>query len=472
MFLSKKIIIIPIILASFTLFSNDELTYKDYRLFYLMENISKKNKNKKVDNFELDPLLKFTDVPAWWLTNIPKVYVDITVRRYLRSKKKNLFAFLSRIDKNLRIIQAYDRRRFYDCDYYSKSTTPVAFTSWIFIPFFSSANSLQYRIGLTEENNWPVLSYFYNVNNYGATSRVFMGIRGLDYGIHKSNLTTRMMRMTKIFPESLVYLPDNYIFINSTKNIETSSMMSVCHQRTYKNGVHIGNTWPGFNNGAGWNLINKFLPQNKRIHIISYSNGASPRGQLIETNYDETLDFDFHNILNYKDFLESFNDKTSYKYASVTKIEGMVDIETNYGSRFELWNLIKWINTNVASTAELTTTRKKIYYATCNVDQQPLFNHIKMIRALGLTGVELDNGVVRYSHPTQRIYIDIIGKATYPYHRSRYGNLETQTYYVKNPKVRYRITHTHSSIIEYTIKEYEKMLLDLDLYPQVYSYLP
>lgn len=355
----------------------------------------------------------------------------------------------SRLIEQLHILLPKDEARFKDCLYFFHyNSDPQPFHPFPFLHFFDSYFRSDFKNGLILQNDWPILISAYNYEQFTPNKKIFIGIRGLDWGIHKSTLTLEMKRMidTK-FKTDVMFMPDNFIFINKDQyDIYKDPVMSVCHGRTYR-GETIGNTWPGFNDGGGWKLFNKFFKENDNLYIIGYSNGSTPRNQLIRTKQkwyveDGNTDYFLRRYAMSHDFLDK---------ATLHRIKGIVDIETNYDNinDLALFLLEYYINDSHAN--------ERIFYATCNLSNASIRNHIRLIKLFKMVGVENNRGIIRYMNPQKNIIIDVIANNYAPYYSGYYANLEGETSFTKNNSVKERAYYTHNSIIAYTINEFMKL---------------
>ena len=281
-----------------------------------------------------------------------------TPKQYKESK-----LLAQRFYDTLTFLQNKDRKRLFDCNKESGTARKVPFIyKNRYIGLFKRTN---YITGFVESNGHPMLISFYNWRRYTPQSNIYLGIRGLSWGIHKAHIVTYLRSMiNKYFPGDVFFSFDNYKRIGN-------NLMTSCHNKPYFDGTRMPSDSPALNDGKGWHWLNKFFPENKNIYIVSFSNGYSQRDQL----------------------LYSKNRRDPYR------IKGMIDIETNF-SRFKMKKLIQFLR--------IHWDKSKLYYATVNRKAEVYKYHLQLIRALDLRYIKVKKGIRRYMNYHRSIIVDVL----------------------------------------------------------------
>ena len=327
-------------------------------------------------------------------------------------------------------LKPQDERRFFDCRWKAEDVIPQPFYAYPYLNFFNNdekdTNSFT---GVAVINNWPSLIHAHNLNNYNHNkSRVLIGIRGSDYGIHKSNLPMEMLNLMKRnenFKDDLMLLPDNYVFIHPDQtDIGSSPIQAACHNRTYEGERYVGNTWDFFDKGAFWDtydelFTNELYKTNQDVFIFAYSNGSSPRYQLMKSKKIDKCDDD--------GTIEGFEKCHEFIDERAFRIKAILDLETNY-DYVNLKNTAMFVDKNIRGK------EGRYYYAICASKDCPISNHEELIRLLKLKPKPIKTGFVRYQDDTGRIVVDMI---------NHHGP----------------ILISHSSVIPFGIKEFEDITL-------------
>lgn len=317
------------------------------------------------------------------------------------------------LEMNYHRIYPHDENRFFDCKWKAHNDiTPYLFYAYPYLKYFNSHTTTDIFNGIASINNWPSLAYIRNLDNYNhTTSKVLLLIRGSDYGIHKSNLPIEVLDLinrNSNFSNDLLFAPDNFVIINPNDNIETGKLQAVCHNRMYIGNRYVSNEWQFFDNGKFWDMYDKLFTNpdgilNEDIILFGYSNGSSPRSQLMR-----------------------MKNSNHVKDIRSLRLKSIIDIETNYDVP-NLQNTVNFINLNIRPFPN------RIYYAICASGDCPRSNHYELIKLLKLKPHIMDKkGFVSYQNESGKIVVDIIEE---------------------NGEIRL----THSSVIPFGIKRFEEI---------------
>lgn len=326
-------------------------------------------------------------------------------------------------------LKPYDEARFFDCRWKAHDVIPQPFFAYPYLKFFNTKDSTDIFSGLAKINDWPTLLYVANGARYHhRRSRVLLGIRGSDYGIHKSNLPMEMLALVKRsgdYKDDLIFLPDNYVFIDADgSSVTEDRLQAACHNRTYSGGRVVTNEWKFFDHGYFWSVydeifINEQNLSNDNVFIFAYSNGSTPRHQLMKVR--ETGKCGSDTVEEYSKCHE-MADKRSFR------IKAIADLETNYDG-LNLMPTAMFINQNIRGRPG------RYYYAICASEDCPVSNHYELIRLLKLKPKHMEQDWVRWQDEEERIVIDMMR----PFGKQHL---------------------THSSVIPFGIREFEKISLD------------
>ena len=360
----------------------------------------------------------------------------------------------NRIINNTVIVKKKDKSRIFDCSSRSRSTYPLKKFK---INYFNSLHAKDEKTGFITSNGWPMLLSFFNYQRYSNNSRLFVGFRGVNWGIHKTPMTTYMRDfIRKYFNNDTLLLPDSYLFVDAERrSLKKDNVMVVCHGRTYSGGRHIDSYWPGLADSGGWNIIDRFFKSNRKVHLLGWSNGASPRSQFLETRVLDHKSISYKKIKNHIAFLNYYSSNTEFISKQQHRIEGVLDIETNYSNNKSLWNVAKFIKEFVVDS------NKAIYYGTCSLYGENARNYVRLIQAFNLKGKENKRGIIRYSNARGNIVIDLVALHYKPFYSARGVNLLKDTEFERSKKkVKYRFID-HVRIVGFSLKRYAALLKKL-----------
>lgn len=302
--------------------------------------------------------------------------------------------------------------------------------------------------GFVNSNNWPVYVFTEGLNRFDEDTVMLVGLRGNTAGPHRSRVTKELHNIFKNYENTLVYMPSSYYAAKGKIEDDDAILQSVCHRKMYGS-TYIGSAWPGMVNGGSWRVYNKLFKDKAKIFLFSYSNGQIVREDFLDTKKNKDYSPNYISISNYMDFLNEYDAKTEFKHNNnIELVDGIVDVETNYSYGQPLWDLAKFIKERIDGDPT------KLYYAAAGIESVVAMNHVRLIQAFNLIGTELPTGVVRYTNNSRNIVIDILtyNKAD-PY---SYGgvNLNTQTVFLKDNRVRNRLSLGHYLIVPYAIKQF------------------
>ena len=399
------------------------------------------------------------DSVSEYLAHLVERFSDL----YQTQAKANRTTLKERIQEEVYLLQEKDKRRIFDCSANNAISHPQPFRPEKLLAFFSSELDGPEINGILQLNKeWPILVSMHHASFYqGESSRVFVALRGLKWGAHKTSMTESMLKFMRNYKNDLLVIPDSYLYLDAKKSIRESRLMTVCHARRYPTVGWIDQYWPGFHNSGSWELVQRLFPHNKNIFLIGWSNGSFPRSQFIETreiDKDGTLKQhlatqDYENIRKLKKFARVYSRAHEFVSEEIYRIRAILDIETNYSSEKPLWNLVKYIREYVRRNPD------RLYYGSSNIYVPTMKNYMKLIRIFNLKGRQLQNGVVRYQNQNKNIIIDIFPLPRKPHFVHKYGNL-LKTSFRKNKKVRRYLVRDHKKIVDYSLKNLHQFIRD------------
>lgn len=370
-----------------------------------------------------------------------------------RITHERIVSLREQIPEQIYIIKPTDINRLHDCagDDDSPSMEWSELKGYKFMELFSGKTDP--LNGFLLYGKYPVYNYIHGLDELDENTTVLIGIRGNTAGPHRSLVTPQLYKLYKKFKSTIIYMPGMFYSHDGTKTAtKDASLQSVCHGRKYQQN-YIGGNWPGVSDGNSWRLINKIFKDKTKLFIFAYSNGQVVKEDFIRTAVVNQQFIPQHtSISNAFEFLEDYDSKTHFvNEQEMHRIGGIVDIETNYSTGIPLWNLGKFIKDHIDGV------KGKIYYAACGLDSAVAYSHVTLIQALGLSGIELGNGVVRYMNDSRNVIIDILTMNTStPY---SYGkvNLLAQTRFLKDTTVGHRLQLTHYTIVPYAIDQFGRL---------------
>lgn len=353
------------------------------------------------------------------------------------------------IPEQVYIIKPSDANRLEDCSDESYIYHGGKLKTHPFMEFFEMKNDPLNAFFMSA--NSPVYHYIHGLNRLDDETAILIGFRGNTAGPHRSRVTSSLYKVYERYKDTLIYMPSTF-HNKGGEPLDKAILQSVCHRRFY-DGQYLGSGWKGMSDGNSWRVINKLFKNKNRLFVFAYSNGQIVREDLITTaNKEGFLRPTYAAASNSIEFLNDYDYKTYFKYDSeLSRIYGLVDIETNYSSGQPLWDLAKFIKNHIDGDS------KKIYYAACGIESPVAMNHIRLIQSLGLLGFELSNGVVRYMNDQRNIIIDILTLNKSNPYTFGYVNLEQQTIFLKDNRVSYRLSLGHYMIVPYVTDQFAKL---------------
>lgn len=363
---------------------------------------------------------------VWFFQPIPPVPRDFTFELYSAVTNESVH----------QIDIAY-RSRMIDCSDESRHYGSEPLVAYPFMKFFSGEidpfNGFYYR------EDYPLYVHIQGISQYNEDSPIFIGLRGDTAGVHRSLLTPQVHAVYKEQPDGVMFMPGSYV------QFENGVFQSVCHRRDYPGIGYIGSDWPALK-GNPWHPITKFFKDHGNLYIFSYSNGGVVKDNLLRTSGKY---LGYPDLRHASKFLKEYSEQNAFIYPKeVSRITAFIDIETNY-SRRDIWNQLKFIRERVIGEPSAT------YYAATTVEGVMALNHVFMVRALELSGRELDNGVIRYENSLGNVTIDFVAKSEV-YHQN--VNLNWQAPFTKNNKVRSRLDTGHYKIVAYAVKTFHGLV--------------
>ena len=302
--------------------------------------------------------------------------------------------------------------------------------------------------GFFMSNKAPVFHYIHGLKSIDEETVVMIGLRGNTAGPHRSRVTTSLYSVYARYNNSLIYMPSSF-HNKGGQPLDKAILQSVCHRRFY-DGQYLGSGWKGVSDGNSWRVFNKLFKDKNKLFIFAYSNGQIVREDFINTSVREGFFRpNYASASNAIEFLNEYDSKTYFVNSKdMERIHGLVDIETNYSMGQPLWDLAKFIKNNIDGHP------KKLYYAACGIESVVATNHVKLVQSLGLIGYELPNGVVRYMNDSRNIIIDFLTLNKSNPYSFKNVNLVTQTIFIKDNNVGYRLSLGHYMIVPYVTSQF------------------
>lgn len=295
-------------------------------------------------------------------------------------------------------ISSADKDRIKECQYMGPRMSSKSFEPNPALDFFNENSDDQSFNGFMMSNGDALLLSMHNFQSKPEV--LYIGLRGLDEGIHSSPISSRLLERTSN-QNTTVVLPDPYYIRTQEHGLEQSQLVSMCMERLYPEKRFVEKKWPQFDSGNAWNFTKKLFEEINEVVIVSHVNGAAPRNQFLELdkNIDKKVPYDY-TPTDLKNFISNYK----FIHPEVDKITGLVDIETNYRTDYNLMILAMFLKTKVMND------ESKFYQSACNSRAvTTIENHLRLIKMLELKGTRLENGVIRYSNEMGNIQMDIIG---------------------------------------------------------------
>lgn len=334
-------------------------------------------------------------------------------RREYRPEVGGIEAILSRpITQN-------DKARIYDCREYSAGITGFRSETPHF-DLFNEKLGDKRKFYLTEEEGWPFVVGYHNLDRVKPDTTWLVALRGESAGFHGSSVSKPILKMLEELPGAAMITIDEYKY---HKKIVAGqqALHPICHRTRYPE-RYINTESPGFENGGGIRLLKRVLPTANPVIILSYSNSTTPRGELISRTLRVNEELDFKRFGDPKEFLTDYILRTTYNDAVYPAIKGFIDIEGNYEYKKSFWDLLAYIK------LEVERDPKKFYYSALRVEKFDAYPvQTTMIRALGLKGVEDNEGVIRFTNSGGNVVIDIITNHFQPYYSGVGGDIRKNT---------------------------------------------
>lgn len=319
-----------------------------------------------------------------------------------------------------RPITQSDKARVFDCREYSAGITGFRSETPEF-NLFNDELSDKRKFYLAEENGWPFIVGYHNLDRIKPDTTWIVALRGESSGFHCSSVSKPILKMLEELPGAAMITVDEYKY-HTTKKVDGQKVMHpICHRSRYPE-RYINTESPGFENGGAMRLLKRALPSANPVIIMSYSNATTPRGELIARTLKTDEALDYKHFGDPKQFLLDYILKTDYNAGVYPAIKGFIDIEGNYEYKKSFWDLLAYIKLEIERDAN------KFYYSAIRIEKFDAYPvQTTMIRALDLEGVENDEGVIRFTNPQGNVVIDIITNHFQPYYYGVGGDIRKNT---------------------------------------------
>jgi len=390
----------------------------------------------------------------WFKEDVEALIEKKRVVQY--EKQKELQTIREEAPKEVYIIQPDDSHRLQDCTDEDYEYHGGRLKSHPFMKFYEGRKDPLNGFLLSDKS--PVYNYLHGLSTLDDDTVVLMGFRGNTAGPHRSRVTTGLEKIRDEYNNVLVYMPSSFYNKDGTPiEDKKTTLQSICHRRRYE-GKYIGSAWPGMNYGYSWKVYDRLLKNKAHVFVFSYSNGQIVREDILDTKFSRGFRPNYVSIANYFEFLEQYSKRTEFiRKDKIPLLDGAVDFETNYSGEKPLWDLAKFIKEQVDGNPT------RMYYAACGIESVVAINHIKLIKSLGLIGVELPNGVVRYMNDTRNVIIDVLTfNKPEPY---VYANVDLikQTTFLKDNRVGKRLSLGHYMIVPYAADQFKQLAAERGL---------
>ena len=348
-----------------------------------------------------------------------------------------------------------DKDRIADCVENTALPMQLKFSSQR-INFFAPSGESGLSFYLTEENNWPFMVGLYKVGQYQIGNDYFIGLRGEASGWHKSAANEAVLSLTDALPGSALILLDEYSYLPKKGKSTLPSLMPICHRSYHKSG-YLGTETPGFQKGGATKLLRRALalaensaektgkmrsemPTPPEVVFVSYSNATSPRGEFIPREPRPGYNPDYKKFGDPAKFLRDHILETRFVDGVYGNIRGFIDIEGNFEYTKSFWDLLAYIKVEIETRPET-----KFFYSIARVEKFDAYpGQLTMINALGLTGVEGSDGIIRFRNKKGNVIIDIVTNPYQPYYWNVGKDIRTATKmqpYKGNDIKRQRLSH-------------------------------
>lgn len=318
-------------------------------------------------------------------------------------------------------ITAADKPRFYNCAEYSPATGAWRSETAHFDLFNEKLNDKR-RFYLAEEGGWPFVVGYHHLDRIRPDTTWLVALRGESSGFHCSSVTKPLLKMADELPGAAMITIDEYKYKYSKKPVSgPRALHPICHRTYYPEGK-IHTEIPAFRDGGGIRLLKRALPAANSIILVGYSNSTTPRGELISRNLLTDEKIDYKHFGDPRKFLDDYILKTGFNDQVYGSIKGFIDIEGNYEYNKSFWDLLAYIKLEVDGKAN------KFYYSAMRIEKFDAYPvQTTMIRALGLKGVEDENGIIRFSNPAGNVIIDMVTNHFQPYYSGVGGDVRKNT---------------------------------------------
>lgn len=319
-----------------------------------------------------------------------------------------------------RPITQRDKARVFDCKEYSAAITGFRSETPEF-DLFNDSLSTKRKFYLTEENGWPFVVGYHNLDRVKPDTTWILALRGESSGFHSSSVSKPILQMLEELPGAAMITVDEYKYHPKKVVAGERALHPICHRTRYPE-RYINTESPGFENAGGMRLLKRALPSPNPVIIMSYSNSTTPRGELIARTLKVEEQIDYKRFGDPKQFLIDYILKTDYHDGVYPAIKGFIDIEGNYEYKKSFWDLLAYIK------LEIERDPNKFYYSAVRIEKFDAYPvQTTMIRALELEGVENEEGVIRFTNKAGNVVVDIITNHFQPYYYGVGGDIRKNT---------------------------------------------
>lgn len=299
----------------------------------------------------------------------------------------------------LKTIAAKDQFHFFDCVEHSSATT-----TWrAEIPefdLFSKRFETQHRYFLAEIGGWPFVVGFHAQDRMQPGRSVVVALRGEASGFHKSAATPALLRLLNRHTSIPLITLDEYRYLPRDKK-NAKALAPICHRARYPE-RYIFTENPGFENGMGVRLIDSLVSEQNSIIIFSYSNATTPRNQLFERRIRENHSSVISDNMPADQILKQHLLSTHMPDNKFSRFRGFIDVEGDFEINKLFWDFLAFIK------SEINRNPQRFFYSATRIEKSDAYaGHITMIRALQLSGVEDDRGVIRFKNKAGNIITQI-----------------------------------------------------------------
>ncbi|MBV6493385.1 MAG: hypothetical protein LDLANPLL_01401 [Turneriella sp.] len=339
-----------------------------------------------------------------------------------------------------------DKARFQDCSEYSPATRPWR-SATPYFDLFNDALNDERKFYITEESGYPFVIGYHDLKRITPNTTWIVALRGESSGFHSTPVAKGVRALLEDLPGAAMITIDEYKYKYSKNPLpEPKPLHPICHRTNYPEGRIFTET-PGLLNGGGVRLLKKILPKANPVIFISYSNSTTPRGEFLTRRLLTQEKLDYRQTKDPKAFLDKYILQTGFDDRVYAGIKGFIDIEGNYEYNKALWDLLAYIK------LEVEHDPNKFYYSAMRIEKVDAYPvQTTMIRALGLKGVEDENGIIRFTNASGNVIIDMVTNHYEPYYLGNGGDIRKNTPVVVYPGKVKRTVSNHFMLAPFVHK--------------------